>query len=157
MPQLEGLPAELAIAGTLSSAGWNVYSPHRDVGFDFIATKQTDHGLLVRPVQVKGCYLRTRKDCPSYGRHNFKLPQTHPEMALIMPFYSPGDVLLRPLFVAFLPWAQIRPMPNGNFRSQPARIQDRQILQRRDFAKFFDLPGIMLMDRRDWKDTKIGQ
>lgn len=28
--------AELYVAGRLADAGWNVYFPHRDKGFDFI-------------------------------------------------------------------------------------------------------------------------
>jgi hypothetical protein len=157
MPQLEGLPAELAIAGTFTSAGWNVYSPHRDIGFDFIATKQSLNGLLIRPVQVKGCYLQSRKDSAYYGRTNFELKQTHPEMVLVIPYYLPGDVLLRPKFVAFLPWSQLKVMRNGNYRAQPACIKKGEVLRRRDFAKFFDLPGIQLMDRLDWRDTQIGK
>ena len=30
--------AEMYVAGVLADAGWNIYLPHRDVGFDMIAT-----------------------------------------------------------------------------------------------------------------------
>jgi len=32
--------AELYVAGILGDAGWSIYFPKRDVGFDFIATKE---------------------------------------------------------------------------------------------------------------------
>ena len=155
MPQLEGLPAELAIAGLLASVGWNIYSPHRDLGFDFIATKQVGETFVLRPVQVKGCYLQGRQDSPYYGRHNFELTQTHPEMALVIPFYIPSDGLLRPIFIAFLPWSQIKPMQNGNYRAQPAKIRNGVVEKRPHFTKFFDERGLNLMVRPDWKDTQI--
>jgi hypothetical protein len=49
--------AELFVAGRLADAGWNVYFPHRDQGFDFIVTKTVGAAdMLIRPVQVKGKY-----------------------------------------------------------------------------------------------------
>lgn len=32
--------AELHVAGNFGDAGWNVYFPRRDKGFDFIVTKE---------------------------------------------------------------------------------------------------------------------
>lgn len=32
--------AELYVAGILGDAGWSIYFPKRDVGFDFIITKE---------------------------------------------------------------------------------------------------------------------
>src|SRR5229473_1817256 len=54
--------AELYVAGRFADAGWNVYFPHRDKGFDFIISKpHAEVGQLIRPVQVKGKYPRVRK------------------------------------------------------------------------------------------------
>ena len=46
--------AELWVAGKLVDAGWNVYFPHRDKGFDLIATYTSDGQIRIRPIQVKG-------------------------------------------------------------------------------------------------------
>ena len=48
--------AELHVAGLFAEAGWRVYFPHRDDGFDFIAAKPVDGKIVIRPVQVKGKY-----------------------------------------------------------------------------------------------------
>lgn len=46
--------AELYVAGSMAKAGWNVYFPHRDKGFDFIISKLIGgKRWVVRPVQVK--------------------------------------------------------------------------------------------------------
>jgi len=36
--------AELYVAGRFADAGWNVYFPRRDRGFDFIASRLTAAG-----------------------------------------------------------------------------------------------------------------
>lgn len=46
--------AELYVAGVLADAGWNVYFPHRDEGFDFIISKYLGDRIVLRLVQVKG-------------------------------------------------------------------------------------------------------
>ena len=50
--------AELYVAALFGDDGWSVYFPKRDVGFDFIATKQVDNKILIRPVHVKGVTLK---------------------------------------------------------------------------------------------------
>ena len=54
--------AELYVAGLFGDAGWSVYFPKRDVGFDFIATKSIDGDVLIRPIQVKGLYPHSWED-----------------------------------------------------------------------------------------------
>ena len=45
--------AELYVAGRFADAGWNVYFPHRDQGFDFIISKNIGNdGQFLRP----SCY-----------------------------------------------------------------------------------------------------
>jgi hypothetical protein len=54
--------AELYVAGRFAEAGWNVYFPRRDRGFDFIVSKALPDGQqLLRPVQVKGKYPTDEK------------------------------------------------------------------------------------------------
>ena len=48
--------AEFWVAGKLVDAGWNVYFPHRDKGFDLIATYTDGAQMQLRPIQVKGKY-----------------------------------------------------------------------------------------------------
>jgi hypothetical protein len=43
--------AEMCVAGVLADNGWNVYFPHRDVGFDMIATFSHNSEILIRPIQ----------------------------------------------------------------------------------------------------------
>ena len=52
--------AELYVAGRFADAGWNVYFPHRDQGFDFVISKVIGVDTVLRPVQVKGKYPTTR-------------------------------------------------------------------------------------------------
>ena len=53
--------AETYVAGLLADASWNIYFPRRDKGFDYIVTRETAVGVLVRPVQVKGLYPTAEK------------------------------------------------------------------------------------------------
>ena len=53
--------AELYVAALFGDDGWSVYFPKRDVGFDFIATKQVDNKILIRPVQIKRRYPEINK------------------------------------------------------------------------------------------------
>jgi hypothetical protein len=54
--------AELYVAGRLADAGWNVYFPHGDKGFDFMISKPDQQGgRIIRAVQVKGKYPTTEK------------------------------------------------------------------------------------------------
>lgn len=154
--QLGGLPAELIVAGQFAENGWNIYSPHRDIGFDFIATKFVKDRVLIRPVQVKGRYPRTFRDIASLGKGAMELNQSHEEMVLAMPFFVPEGGLKKLVTVAFLPWGQLRERPDKSHRSVPARIVNGKIVARPYFEKFFDSPGLKLMERADWKYTAAG-
>ena len=154
---LAGLPAELIVAGKMAARGWNIYSPHRDVGFDFIATLKVEQNILIRPVQVKGCYFEKRKDSPYYGKSNMDLTATHDEMVLAIPYFFPEkDNELTLQFIAYMPWNQLRSQPSGRFRTMPAKVKTGRPTQRRDFLKFFDDSGMIMMEQTDWKNTAIG-
>ncbi len=151
-----GLPAELIVAGQFAEKGWNIYSPHRDIGFDFIATKMIDEEILIRPVQVKGCYPSAFTDRTVYGKGTIILTQKHPEMVLAMPFFITEDGVTKMERVAFLPCSQLKRKPDGNYRSQPASIKDQKVIPRPHFQKFFDGPGLNLLENMDWKDSLTG-
>src|SRR5882724_1100166 len=98
--------AEMYVAGQFAAAGWNVYFPHRDAGFDFIVSKLiAKQRWLVRPVQVKGKYTSTKASRPGYG-YVGRLSQLHPEMVLAIPFFQRGEKE-RPVCVAYMPRSQI--------------------------------------------------
>jgi len=52
-PKTRDYFAEMYIAGVMADQGWNIYFPHRDIGFDFMATIEVESEILIRPVQVK--------------------------------------------------------------------------------------------------------
>jgi hypothetical protein len=45
--------AEQYIAGIFADAAWSVYFLRKDKGFDFIVSKKTGAGPIIRPVEVK--------------------------------------------------------------------------------------------------------
>lgn len=78
--------AEIYVAGIFGDARWSVYFPKRDVGFDFIVSKEIKGSVLLRPVQVKGLYpTKEKKDKLPYG-YQGDLTAVHPEMVLAIPF-----------------------------------------------------------------------
>jgi hypothetical protein len=100
--------AELYVAGLMGDAGWNVYFPKRDLGFDFIATRLVDGVILIRPVQVKGLFpTEVKKDRQGYG-YIGKLTQLHDDMVLVMPYFSTNRVGPAPVCIAYMPRQQIR-------------------------------------------------
>jgi hypothetical protein len=136
--------AELYVAGRFADAGWNVYFPHRDKGFDFIVSRSDGKGgQLIRPVQVKGKYptaIKTKK--PVYG-YVGKLTQLHPAMVLAIPFFSLASPTL-PTCVAYMPLSCIRRHSKG-YRCQPASFIEGTASPRRDYAKYFDASGLQLV------------
>lgn len=146
--------AELYVAGRFADAGWNVYFPYRDTGFDFIITKPTGSGHdLIRPVQVKGKYPTEGKiDKPTYG-YIGELSRTHPDMILAIPLFSKQNESV-PTYVAYMPLCLVRKHSRG-FRCEPAGFRDGVIIPRRDYARFFDKGGLELLERLDWRETTI--
>src|SRR5256885_303604 len=141
--------AELYVAGRFADAGWNVYFPHRDKGFDFIATKSNGSGIqLVRPVQVKGKYPSQDKGNKVVYGYVGKLTQLHPDMVLAIPYFSVHSPAT-PTCVAYLPQTLIKPHPRG-YRCQPAGFAEGTPRPRRDFACFFDIAGLALLELPTW-------
>lgn len=146
--------AELYVAGRFADAGWNVYFPHRDQGFDFVISKpHKDVGQLIRPVQVKGKYPTEEKGGKSTYGYVGRLTQTHPEMVLAIPFFSKQAASV-PGCVSYMPLSLIRKHPRG-FRCQPALFRDGCAVPRRDYARFFDDDGLALLEVLTWRDSAI--
>lgn len=159
--KLGGLAAELIVAAQLVEHGWNIYSPHVDEGFDFIAVLPLpNHGALMRPVQVRGRYPEVVRDRPQYGKRDSKLSQIHDEMVFALPYFKEEDGLYKLVTVSFLPKAAINlSLVRKNdakkiayyCTAQPAQVKAGVISARRDYERFFDGSGIRLMARADWK------
>jgi hypothetical protein len=138
--------AEMYAAGFLADHGWNVYFPRRDKGFDFIMTKAIRNQIVVRPVQVKGLYpTELKKSRNAYG-YIGKLSQTHPDMVLALVFFDRGAVGAAPKLVAFMPWSEIRTQHSRGYACRPAQLTEEGPKPRRDFAQYFDLSGIQLLE-----------
>lgn len=146
--------AELYVAGRFADAGWNVYFPHRDQGFDFIVSRpDSDEGQLIRPVQVKGKYPEDGTgNRVTYGFIG-ELTQRHPEMVLAIPYFKRGQPEA-PVCVAYIPSSMIRGNSRG-VRCHPAKLIDGIPSARRDYAKFFDQPGLLLTNDKGWKNTTV--
>jgi hypothetical protein len=142
--------AEMYVAGILADRGWNVYFPRRDQGFDFIITKPVDDKIMVRPVQVKGKY-------PGEGRLSLNvygyvgpLSQLHDDMILAIPFFSTNTASVAPDHIAYMPRNQIRNCTRG-YACNPAKFHEGRAEPRRDFRKYFNIEGMLLMESPDWQ------
>ena len=146
--------AELYVAGKLADAGWNIYFPHRDKGFDFIIGKEISSGWHFHPVQVKGKFPTTNKkpDKPTFG-YVGKLKCLHQQMILAIAFFPKES--RNPCCVGYMPLNQIRRHSKG-YRCEPAKLSNGIPLPRREYKKFFDESGISLLDRTDWHRLTIG-
>ncbi len=119
--------AELVVASTFAEAGWNIYFPHRDQGFDFIVSKDIEGiGELIRPVQVKGKYPTDEKGDKTVYGYVGKLTKLHPEMILAMPFYNSINMIL-PNFIAYMPISMIKECSSG-YRCQPSCFKSGKLV-----------------------------
>jgi hypothetical protein len=142
--------AELYVAGILGDAGWSIYFPKRDVGFDFIAVKQLRGTVVLRPVQVKGKYPAGSKgDKAAYG-YTGELSQLHPEMVLAIPYFPTDQRGVAPTCTAYMPCWAIRSQASKGWACQPARFVNGVPKARRDFQLYFDYAGMELMELEQW-------
>ena len=145
--------AELYVAGILGDRGWTVYFPKRDVGFDFVITKEIAGAVFMRPVQVKGKYPTS--DHLQRARYGYigQLPQVHPEMVLAMPFFSVDQFGAAPICTAYCPRWRASPQAGRGYACQPARWAEGRPQPRREYTEFFDQAGLAAMEQPDWSAT----
>lgn len=142
--------AELYVAGLMGDAGWNVYFPKRDIGFDFIATFTTTAGVLIRPVQVKGLYpTEVKKDKAGYG-YIGKLTQLHDDMVLALPYFSTDKAGAAPTCIAYMPKREVRPQLGSGFKCTPAKFVSGQAQPRETFRSYFGLEGLSAIASSTW-------
>lgn len=146
--------AELYVAGRFADAGWNVYFPRRDRGFDFIATRPGSDGIqIIRPVQVKGKFPTSGKtDKVTYG-YIGELTQQHPAIVLAIPFFSGANAQL-PSCTAYMPFGLVRAHSRG-FRCEPAAFQNGAPRPRCEYTKFFDDAGLRLVQEANWAGRSV--
>jgi len=132
------------VAGVMADAGWDIYFPHRDRGFDMIVSREGDFGTIVRPIQVKGKYASDEKT--DKARYGFVGPLTrfHDDMILAIPFFTSADKAA-PSMIAWMPRGEIRPRGDG-WRCEPAAFRAGAPTKRPQFAPFFDDAGLVRMN-----------
>ena len=142
--------AEMYVAGLLADAGWNIYFPRRDKGFDYVVTLETEEHVIVRPVQVKGKYPEDgKKDTKTYG-FSGHLSLLHPDMALILVYFQLGATEGTPQQIAYMPRNQVRTKEGGGYRCVPSSLRSGIVTPRREFADYFDGPGLSAMGGENW-------
>ena len=143
--------AELYVAGILGDAGWNIYFPKRDVGFDFIAVKELRGQAVIRPVQVKGKYpAHTKGDKTVYG-HIGQLSQLHPEMVLALPYFPTDQRGVAPTCTAYMPRGgrfDHKRVVASRVNQRPSRMESRKLGA--IVSNTFDYAGITLMESEHW-------
>ena len=142
------------VAGVFADAGWNVYFPRRDKGFDFVVTKSVGGVTIIRPVQVKGKYPNREKTNKAVYGYRGKLTATHEEMVLAIPFFPLESTAQSPRTVAYLPKSVIKKTSRG-YRCDPAKFVDGMISPRPYYKKFFDHEGLSLLEQAEWKNVKV--
>ena len=141
--------AELYVAALFGDAGWSVYFPKRDVGFDFIATKSVDGAVIIRPVQVKGLYpTAVKTDKAAYGFKG-ELTAVHETMILALPYFHTG-ISHSPEHIAFMPLDQCKLPNSGGVRCVPCSFSDGHAVPRRDSMKYFGDAGLRLIESVQW-------
>lgn len=137
-PEVRDMFAEMYVAGMFADAGWEIYFPRRDRGFDFVAIKDVKGVPVVRPVQVKGKYPEELKKATRYYGFTGKL-KLHPDMVLAIAYFDRG-LFIAPDCVAFLPTEVIKKGPKC--KCHPAKYEDGRVMPRRDFKEYFGRGGI---------------
>ncbi|MFM9977974.1 MAG: hypothetical protein ACKVOP_08020 [Sphingomonadaceae bacterium] len=132
--------AEMYVAGLLADAGWDIYFPRRDKGFDMVVSRPVAGGSIVRPVQVKGKYSTDKKiDKARYGFVG-KLTALHDDMILAVPFFTSSDASASGL-IAWAPRFAIKASAKG-FAFEPATFVAGKPQMRRDFKRYFADEGL---------------
>jgi len=133
--------AEMYVAGVLADAGWDIYFPRRDNGFDMIISRPAANTTIVRPVQVKGKYASDEKtDKAAYG-YVGRLTAFHDDMILAMPYFTSRSAHA-PILIAWLPRSALRSHSRG-WRCQPARFSNGAPEARPGYAHYFGDAGLM--------------
>lgn len=149
-PKTRDYFAELYVAGIFGDAGWAVYFPKRDVGFDFMVSKQVGQHMLIRPVQVKGLYPTQEKTNKVVYGFRGKLTAVHPDMILVLTFFDATERGVAPETIAYMPFSEIKRPSSGAYRCQPATFKAGHAVARRESAQYFDERGLLATESPHW-------
>jgi len=142
--------AELYVAAMFGDAGWSVYFPRRDVGFDFVVSKSIGGIVMLRPVQVKGLYpTAPKKNKSTYG-YQGTLTAIHPEMVLALPYFAATERGVAPEQIAYMPRREVRPRSRGGFRCVPASFVAGHAVPRGSFVGYFGSKGLRALESSSW-------
>lgn len=131
--------AEMYVAGLLADAGWDIYFPRRDKGFDMMVSRPAGT-TIVRPVQVKGKYASGSKTRKARYGYVGRVTAFHDDMILAMPFFTSTSAAA-PCLVAWLPRHAIKAHSRG-WSCEPAQFVGGEPKPRPGFAHFFGDPGL---------------
>lgn len=152
-PKTRDYFAELYVAGLFGDAGWAVYFPKRDVGFDFVVSKQVADTVLLRPVQVKGLYPTPEKrDQATYGFAGV-LSAVHSEVVVAIPFFSAAERGVAPTCIAYMPLAAMRDRERGGVRCVPCSLFRGVPRPRPSFLPFMDHTGLKALEDPAWSGS----
>jgi hypothetical protein len=143
--------AEQYVAGIFADAGWAVYFPRKDKGFDFIISKNTKSGMIVRPVQVKGKFPETTTAVRKKYGYRGTLTAVHPKMVLAIPLFTSLTRLAHPDCVAYMPFKKITEPKKGTFWCGPAKLEKGKVSAKKTFQKYFDETGLNAVGKKIWK------
>lgn len=146
--------AEQYVAGIFADDGWSVYFPRKDKGFDFIVSKKTDGGMVVRPVQVKGKFPETTTAIRKKYGYRGTLTAESPGMVLAIPFFTSLKRLAYPDCIAYMPRSQVSIATNGKFWCGPAKLEKGVVSPKKHFEQYFDDAGIKAVANMDWESPK---
>lgn len=132
--------AEMYVAGVLADAGWDIYFPRRDRGFDMIISRPAGATTIVRPVQVKGKYASQEKTNKKVYGYVGKLTAFHDDMILAIPYFTSTSANF-PAHIAWMSRTSLRPHSRG-WRCEPARFVDGVPQPRPGFEMYFDEAGL---------------
>jgi hypothetical protein len=140
--------AEQYVAGIFADAGWSVYFPRKDKGFDFIVSKKTDAGMVIRPVQVKGKFPETTTAVRKTYGYRGPLTAIHPDMVLVIPLFTSLKRLAHPDCVAYMPRTQIKEPKEGTFWCGPAKLEEGKVSAKGSFQSYFDEEGLKAVENK---------
>lgn len=133
--------AEMYVAGVLADAGWDIYFPRRDKGFDMIVSRPSESTTIVRPVQVKGKYASDEKTNKKAYGYVGRLTAFHDDMILAIPYFTSASSAA-PVMIAWMSRTALKPHARG-WRCEPARFIAGKPEARPDFMQYFDDPGLI--------------
>jgi hypothetical protein len=142
--------AEQYIAGIFADAGWSVYFPRKDKGFDFVVTKKTENGMIVRPVQVKGKFPETITAVRKKYGYRGKLTAMHPDMVLAIPLFTSLQRLAHPDCVAYMPYGKISMAKDSRYWCGPAKLEKGKVAPKESFRGYFDDAGLKALEGKSW-------